>query len=162
MAPNGVVLADTEARCSQLLDFAATTPTRYGMEFPDWLSIVPAQRSTLLIGTMDALTRGGWSPVEFGPYPAIVPCGPGFETNENEWNASLLVRIMPKRPDLMYVSIRLEVDAGNSLLVIKVLQDFDCDRTVGVTEVSGRYDVGKPLFGGGWTTIRSVVPDLDE
>lgn len=162
MAPKGVVLADTDARCSQMLDFSASIPSRYGMEFSEWLSTVPAQRSALLIGTMDALTRGGWSPVDFGPYPPTTPCGSGFATDQVEWDASPLARILPARPDRLFVSLALDVDPNNSVLTIRVLQDFDCDQTVGVMEVEGKYGVGLPLFNGGWTTQRAASPNLDE
>lgn len=162
MAPKGVVLADTDARCFQMLDFAASIPSRYGVEFSEWLSTVPAQRSAMLIGTMDALTRGGWSPVDFGPFPPTPPCGPGFSTDQVQWDASPLASILSPRPDKLFVSLALNVDPNNSLLTIRVLQDFDCDQIVGVTEVEGKYGVGLPLFSGGWTTQRAVSPILDE
>jgi hypothetical protein len=162
LSPPGVVLADDEVRCGQLLDFAATVHRRYGMDFPEWIATVPAQRAQLLVGTLDAVTRGKWNPVEFGPEPAIPPCGPGSRVSDDQWNRTPLSTILATRPDRLFVSVQLVVDRQKSVLTMRILQDFDCDHVLGVTEHTGLFDVGKPLIGGGWTSISSVDPALDE
>jgi hypothetical protein len=62
----------------------------------------------------------------------------------------------------LFVSVQLVVDRQKSVLTMRILQDFDCDHVLGVTEHTGLFDVGKPLIGGGWTSISSVDPALDE
>jgi len=165
-APKGIVIASEETRCQAILDFAATTKDRYGLEFSEWLDVVFPQKARLLLDMFQALTLPGpldksWRPASFPREPAEVPCGKGKEVTEGWWKESVLSKVVRDRPEKLYVSLALDI--SGDLATVRVYQDFDCDGVLGVTEVSARFRAGLSPSHGGWEITKpTVVPDLEE
>lgn len=165
-APKGIVIASEETRCQAILDFAATTKERYGLEFSEWLDVVFPQKSKLLLGMFQALVIPGppdksWRPASFSREPAEVPCGRGEEVTERWWKESVLSRVVRDRPEKLYVSLALDI--SGDLATVRIYQDFDCDGELGVTELSARFRAGFSPSHGGWTLTKpTVVPNLEE
>jgi hypothetical protein len=159
--PEGVQLASEPARCQELLNFAASTAKRYGMDFRTWIETVAAQRVTLVLDSIHALTEGAWTPVTFTREPETIPCENGLLGVDALSVNSNLSSILRAPPDTIYVSLSIEVSA-ESIATVRVYQDFDCDKTPAVMELSGRYQRGRSAFTGGWELRSSTSPEIDE
>ena len=163
-APAGVTLGSNETECARVLAFADTVDEHYGMNFRTWLSQVLPERAHLINDAVFAL--GGtspWTPQSFGPVPAHVPCGRGVPLTDSDWFASPLSQVLASRPAEMYVSIAIEIPpAPGDMAAIRVYQDFDCDQTVGVTELVGEFHHGLPVLAGGWRLVSTTLAPIDE
>lgn len=162
-AEPGIVLASDELRCTELLEFARTVPHRYGMDFSTWLVTVPAQTTSLLLDVIFALTGTSWTPTSFDREPPVIPCGQGFQVTDEYWNRSVLARIVTRtRPERLYVSLAVDIPPSpGNIATIRVFQDFDCDGTLGVFELTGEFKQGMPVTG--WKPLTpAIVPEFDE
>lgn len=162
-APEGVVLADDEKRCGEILEFAATVPERYGMDFTTWLKVVPAQGVTFLFDAIYSLTeRTTWQPQSFAPEPENIGCG-GKDVSVEEWERSTLSKIVAKRPDKIYAALSIDIPTSpGDIATIKIVQDFNCDQNPGTMQVIGQFRRGISPFTGGWRRISTSEPELDE
>ncbi|MBA3394234.1 MAG: hypothetical protein H0T89_16420 [Deltaproteobacteria bacterium] len=162
-ASEGVVLASDEKRCGEILDFAATVPERYGMDFATWLKVVPAQGVTFLFDAIYALTeRTTWDPQSFALEPQNIACG-GSAVSEEEWGRSTLSKIVTKRPEKIYAALSIDIPTSpGDIATIKIVQDFNCDQNLGTMQVIGQFRRGISPFTGGWSRISTLEPELDE
>jgi len=163
-APAGVTLARGEAQCAEMLAFADTVPSNYGMDFRTWLATVVPQRTYMVQETIFALVgQRSWTPQSFDPVPNEVPCGHGVPLTDDLWASSPLSQILGMRPKQLYVSLAVEIPASpGDMAAIRVYQDFDCDHVVGVMELVGEFKVGLPILGGGWQLQSTVVSPINE
>jgi hypothetical protein len=163
-APAGVVLANDNARCAQLLEFAHSTEQRYDMEFSNWLTTVAGQRTAFMNDAVFAMTGlYGWTPAPFSLTPAQVPCGRALPLTDDLWVTTPLSKILKSRPVNLYVSLSVSIPpVPGNVAEIDVQQDFDCDGHIGDMKLVGEFHVGVPAAVGGWKLISSTVPPLDE